>query len=217
MHASSLRAGTITETETSGAVCELVALLSLSVMWEPFIIGGVKRLACLLLLLALVTACDRGEQPKFVNRQAPDFTVQDGDRRVALRSLRGKVVVLNFWATWCPPCVDEIPSLVKMQEQLRDQVTVLAVSVDEDEPTYRKFMRDYGAEGLLGVREPSRASAALYGTTGFPETYIIDRNGIVQRKLVGPVNWTDPEMLAYLRQVAAGATTAPVAGAASSR
>ncbi|MDP9268823.1 MAG: TlpA family protein disulfide reductase [Acidobacteriota bacterium] len=152
-----------------------------------------------------------------MNRQAPDFTVQDGDRRVALSSLRGKVVVLNFWATWCPPCVDEVPSLVKMQQQLRDQVTVFTVSVDEDEAIYRKFLHDYGAEGLLAVREPSRKSAELYGATGFPETYIIDRNGIVQRKLVGPVDWTDPEMITYLRQVTAGATTAPAAGAASSR
>ena len=185
--------------------------------------SDVKRLArlpllpTLVLLLALMTACDRGEQPKFVNRQAPDFTVQDGDRRVALSGLRGKVVVLNFWATWCPPCVDEVPSLVKMQQQLRDQVTVLAVSVDDDESIYRKFMHDYGAEGLLAVREPSRASADLYGATGFPETYIIDRNGVVQRKLVGPVDWTDPEMIGYLRQVASGTTTPPAAGAASSR
>lgn len=176
-----------------------------------------KRLLCLLALLALITACDRGERPKFVNHAAPDFTVQDGTRSVALSSLRGKVIVLNFWATWCPPCVDEVPSLVKMQALMRDQVTVFAVSVDEDEAIYRKFMHDYGAEGLLAVREPSRRSADLYGTTGYPETFIIDRNGVVQRKLVGPVNWTDPEVIAYLRQVAAGATAPPAAAAANSR
>jgi len=215
MHASSFRAGTMTD--TSGTVCEPLALIALSLIGEPFIIGGVKRLTFLLLLLALVTACDRGEHPKFVNRQAPDFTVQDGSRSVALSSLRGRVVVLNFWATWCPPCVDEVPSLVKMQEQMRDQVTVLAVSVDEDEAIYRKFIHDYGAEGLLAVREPSRKRAELYGTTGYPETFIIDRNGVVQRKLVGPVNWTDPEMMGYLRQVAAGATAAPAAVATNSR
>jgi cytochrome c biogenesis protein CcmG/thiol:disulfide interchange protein DsbE len=177
----------------------------------------VKRLASLLALLAFVTACDRGEHPKFVNRTAPDFIVQDGTRTVALSSLRGKVVVLNFWATWCPPCVDEVPSLVKMQAQMRDQVTVFAVSVDEDETIYRKFIHDYGAEGLLGVREPSHKSADLYGTTGYPETFIIDRNGVVQRKLVGPVNWTDPEMISYLRQVSAGITTPSSVAATNSR
>jgi len=177
----------------------------------------VKRLACLVLLLALVTACDRGERPKFVGQQAPDFTVQDGGRSVALSSLRGKVVVLNFWATWCPPCVDEVPSLVKMQQKLRDQVTVFAVSVDEDEDIYRKFIHDYGAEGLLTVREPGHKGADLYGTTGYPETFIIDSKGVVQRKLVGPVNWTDPEMINYLRTVAAGTTSSPGANAASSR
>jgi cytochrome c biogenesis protein CcmG, thiol:disulfide interchange protein DsbE len=177
----------------------------------------VKRLACLLALLLLVTACDRGAQPKFVNRPALDFTVQDSGRRVSLKDLRGKVVVLNFWATWCPPCVEEMPSLVAMQRELKDEdVVVFAVSVDVDEAIYNKFLKDYNVQGLLAVRDPEQVGAGLYGTTGFPETFIIDREGVVLRKLVGPVNWTSPEMLRYLREIAA-TKGAPAVSATNSR
>jgi thiol-disulfide isomerase/thioredoxin len=176
----------------------------------------VRRLAFLLGLLLAVTACDRGIQPAFVNHPAPDFAVQDAGRTVALSSLRGKVVVLNFWATWCPPCVEEMPSLVAMQHQMRDSVVVFAVSVDTDQDIYRKFLEQYHAQELLTVRDPEQKGALLYGTTGYPETYIIDRQGTVLRKLVGPVDWTSPEMLGYLRQVA-GVTASPAAVAANSR
>lgn len=166
-----------------------------------------------LTVVLLLAACDRGAQPELVNQRAPEFAVQDSDRRVALQDLRGKVVVLNFWATWCPPCIEEMPSLVAMQRMLRGQVVVFAVSVDEDEQIYRKFLREYNIE-LLTVRDPAQRSNQLYGTTVFPETYIIDPSGVMRRKLVGPVQWTSPEMVAYLRQLAA--TAAPAASAENS-
>ena len=176
-----------------------------------------KRLACSLALLALLTACDRGAQPRFVAKPAPDFTVQDSDRRIALSDLKGKVVVLNFWATWCPPCVEEMPSLVRMQQNLRaSDIVVFAVSVDVDEAIYKKFLNDYNAKELLTVRDPEQVGAKLYGTTGFPETFIIDRSGVVQRKLVGPINWTSPDMTNYLLTIA-GTKAAPGASAANSR
>jgi peroxiredoxin len=147
--------------------------------------------------LALVAGCNRGSQPTLVGRAAPDFTVQDADRKVTLHDLRGKIVVLNFWATWCPPCVEEMPSLVKMQSSLKDRVVVLAISVDEDERSYRTFLKKNNV-GLLTVRDPQQKSNELYGTFKFPETYIIDRQGVVQRKFIGPVNWTRPDVIKYL-------------------
>src|SRR4029453_16840915 len=86
-----------------------------------------------LALLLLVAGCDRGSTPEMVGRPAPEFSVTDTDRKVALRDLRGKIVVLNFWATWCPPCVEEMPSLIAMQKQMKDKVTVFAVSTDQSE------------------------------------------------------------------------------------
>ena len=158
---------------------------------------------CLCLLAASV-GCDRGAKPNLVGGKAPDFTVQDAQRTVSLHDLRGKVVVLNFWATWCPPCIEEMPSLVEMQRQLGNKVTVLAVSTDSDEDAekYQRFLRDRNVE-LLTVRDGAQKSNALYGTFKFPETYIIDDRGIIRRKFIGAVQWTKPEIIAYLTELQA--------------
>ena len=124
--------------------------------------------------------------------------MQDSDRKLTLADYRGKVVVLNFWATWCPPCVEEMPSLVELQQRLKDKgVTVLAVSLDADEGAYHKFLKDHGVN-LITVRDPDLKSSDLYGTFKYPETYIIDRSGILRRKFIGAVNWNDPEVVDFL-------------------
>jgi len=156
--------------------------------------------ALIVLLLWLITGCNRGSHPSLVGSPAPDFTVQDADRKVSLHDFRGKTVVLNFWATWCPPCVEEMPSLVKMQSDLKGRVVVLAISVDEDERSYRTFLKKNNVD-LLTVRDPQQKSNELYGTFKFPETYIIDRNGVVQRKFIGPVDWTRPDVVEYLNKL----------------
>ena len=154
----------------------------------------------LVFVLALVAGCNRGSHPSLVGNTAPDFTVQDADRKVTLHDLRGKIVVLNFWATWCPPCVEEMPSLVRLQSNLKDRVVVLAVSVDDDERSYRTFLKKNNVD-LLTVRDPQQKSNELYGTFKFPETYIIDRQGVVQRKFIGPVDWTRPDVVEYLNKL----------------
>ncbi len=157
-------------------------------------------LTLLILLLALVAGCSRGSKPTLVGSTAPDFTVQDADRKVSLHDLRGKIVVLNFWATWCPPCVEEMPSLVKMQDELKNRVVVLAVSVDEDERSYHSFLKKNNVD-LLTVRDPRQKSNELYGTFKFPETYIIDQNGVLRRKFIGPVDWTRADVVDYLKKL----------------
>jgi peroxiredoxin len=124
--------------------------------------------------------------------------VQDAQTKVSLSQFRGQVVVLNFWATWCPPCVEEMPSLVEMQRRLKAKgVTVVGVSMDVDEKAYQQFLKDHGVN-LLTVRDPDQKSSALYGTFKFPETYIIDRNGVMRRKFIGAVDWTAPEVMDFL-------------------
>jgi peroxiredoxin len=161
-----------------------------------------RRHSALLVLLALVVAgCNRGSKPTMIGGPAPDFTVQDADRRVALHDLRGKIVVLNFWATWCPPCVEEMPSLVKMQSEMKNRnVVVLAVSVDDDERSYRNFLKKNNVD-LLTVRDPQQKSNELYGTFKFPETYIIDQSGTLRRKFIGAVEWTRPDVIDYLTKL----------------
>jgi cytochrome c biogenesis protein CcmG, thiol:disulfide interchange protein DsbE len=159
----------------------------------------VQRASIVLALVILtLTGCYRGSRPPRIGTVAPDFAVQDADHKVTLRELRGKVVVLNFWATWCPPCIEEMPSLVQMQQHLKDKgVQVLAVSIDVDESAYHKFLKDHGVN-LLTVRDPDQKSSNLYGSYKWPETYIIDRNGILRRKFIGAVDWNTPEITDFL-------------------
>jgi len=127
--------------------------------------------------------------------------VADAQTKITLSQLRGQVVVLNFWATWCAPCVEEVPSLVEMQRRLKPKgVTVLAVSVDVDDNAYRQFVRNHNVT-LLTVRDPDQKSSALYGTHLFPETYVIDRNGVMRRKFIGAVDWTEPEITDFLSKL----------------
>ena len=152
------------------------------------------------MLVALI-GCYSGGRPPRIGANAPDFTVQDSDHKVSLSQFRGQVVVLNFWATWCPPCVEETPSLVQMQSRFRNKgVVVLAVSIDADDAAYHKFLKDYNVN-MVTVRDEEQKAAQLYGTSGWPETFIIDRNGIVQRKFIGPVDWSSPEITDYLRKL----------------
>ena len=152
-------------------------------------------------LLVVWTGCYGGSRPPHIGNPAPDFTVQDSDRKVSLNELRGKIVVLNFWATWCPPCVEEMPSLVKMQQKMKPKgVEVVAVSVDADEGAYRRFLKDHGVD-LLTVRDVDQKSNNLYGTFKFPETYIIDRNGVLRRKFIGAVDWSQPEIVDFLSKL----------------
>jgi len=154
-------------------------------------------IAIALLVLAL-SGCYSGTRPPRIGAAAPDFTVRDTDRTVTLSQLKGQVVVLNFWATWCPPCIEEMPSLVQMQQRMKAKgVTVLAVSVDVDDGNYRRFLKDHNVN-LLSVRDADQKSNNLYGTFKFPETYVIDRNGVVRRKFIGAVDWTEPDVIDYL-------------------
>jgi peroxiredoxin len=146
----------------------------------------------------LLAGCYSGTRPPRIGTAAPDFTVQDSDSKVTLSQLRGKVVVLNFWATWCAPCVEEVPSLEQLQQKMKSKgVVVLAVSVDEDGTAYRQFLERHKVD-LLTVRDASQKSNNLYGTFKFPETYIIDRNGIMRRKFIGQVDWSEPEIVDFL-------------------
>jgi peroxiredoxin len=155
--------------------------------------------ACLLLLA--LSGCYSGSRPPRIGSNAPEFTVQDSGRTVDLNQFHGQIVVLNFWATWCPPCVEEMPSLVEMQRHMKAKgVTVLAVSIDVDENAYRAFLKQHGVD-LLTVRDPAQKTPALYGTHGWPETFIIDRNGVIRRKFIGAVDWTEPEITDYLSKL----------------
>ena len=157
-----------------------------------------RRTLLIIGLLATLIGCYSSNHPARIGSNAPDFTVQDSDHSITLSQFRGQVVVLNFWATWCPPCIEETPSLVRMTARMKDKgVVVLAVSIDADDDAYHKFLKQYGVN-MVTVRDEAKKASTLYGTFGWPETYVIDRSGVIRRKFIGPVDWNSPEVTDYL-------------------
>ena len=156
-----------------------------------------------LLALLSLAGCYSSAKPALIGHPAPDFTVKDTDRTVALKQFQGQVVVLNFWGTFCPPCIEEMPSLLEMQRHMKARgVTVVAVSIDEDDAAYHQFLKDHNLNAdLLTVRDGSKATATLYGTRGWPETFIIDRHGVMRRKFIGAIDWTGPEITDFLSKL----------------
>jgi cytochrome c biogenesis protein CcmG, thiol:disulfide interchange protein DsbE len=147
----------------------------------------------------LVAGCDRGNHPNNIDKPAPQFILSDGTRTADLSKLRGRVVVLNLWASWCAPCIEELPSLLALQKQM-PELAVVAVSMDQDPDVYRRFLAEHHVD-VLTVRDEEQRVNALYGTVQIPETYIIDRQGVLRRKFIGAQNWTSPEITGYLSRL----------------
>ena len=143
----------------------------------------------------------RNGESSLRGRPEKDFSLTLNGKAARLSDLRGKVVVLNFWATWCPPCVDEAPSLNALQRRIAPLGgVVLGVSVDDDQGAYDGFLKAYNIS-YPTYRDPTKKIALDYGSTMYPETYVINRDGRFDRKIIGPQDWTSPEMTAYLDSV----------------
>ena len=154
----------------------------------------------LLAILLVAAGCDRGGHPDQLDRPAPPIAVNDGQHAVDLHDLRGQVVVLNFWASWCAPCLAEMPSLEALQQQL-PQVKVIGVAFDEDAVTYDAYLARRPV-AFLSVLDTTGTAHARFGTFRPPETYVIDKAGIIRRKFIGAQDWTSPEIIASLRKLA---------------
>ncbi len=160
----------------------------------------VLLLVALSLFLALEAPGPRLESPRPLEA-VPDFTFVLNGREQKLSDLRGRVVLLNFWATWCPPCVDEMPSLERLHQRLGNRgLVVLGVSVDADPATFDTFLRTYNIT-FPNYLDPERRISMLYGTFMYPETYIIDGEGRLVRKIIGPLEWDEPQVVAPLESL----------------
>jgi peroxiredoxin len=150
----------------------------------------------LIVVLCWFVADSLQERLVSVGDRAPRFQVTTDSGKVIRRNnFGGKVLVLNFWATWCPPCIDELPSLDAMARQLGSKgVVVLGVSVDTNEKAYRDFI-SRARIAFETSRDPEANISAEYGTFKYPETYVINRDGRVVQKYIGPRDWTDPKIL----------------------
>ena len=132
---------------------------------------------------------------------APEFSIRaDSGTQITPTSFDGKVLVLNFWATWCAPCIQEIPSLNQFQKKFVDSgVRVLAISIDKNEGKYKNFL-DHVHVSFDTARDPSMEISTKYGTFQFPETYII-KNGRIMRKFPNAENWLSDDITQYVQNL----------------
>jgi len=163
---------------------------------RKLLVWGALAVAAGIILVFALPSYRQGEA-SIAGRTAEDFTFDAGGKPSHLSDLRGKVVVLNFWASWCGPCVEELPALNRLQHYIASRGgVILGVSVDADPAAYEKFIKDQGVV-FTTYRDPSQKIEHDYGTSMIPETYIIDRRGRIARKVIGPQQWDSPDLLAY--------------------
>ena len=162
-------------------------------------IDRLLRLGIALLMAALVFVIYAGIHQRVVaaGDAAPEFSIRtDSGRTVSVPNFGGKLLVLNFWATWCPPCVQETPSLSEFAARYASRgVVVLGISVDKDEKAYQAFLQRFRPAFLV-----SRDSKVHedYGTFIYPETYIIDAAGKVLKKIAEPADWMARDVTRYI-------------------
>ena len=139
---------------------------------------------------------------------APSLSIQSIEgKNLQLNQFRGKIVLLNFWATWCGPCLDEFPSFFKIAEEMKDRLVFIGLSADKDKKTvgqyFEQYLRSYLPQlqhknFLIALDAEQKISEGMFNVVRFPETIIIDKEGRMVRKIVGSVDWTAPEMKKYL-------------------
>ena len=138
--------------------------------------------------------------------RAPDYravNVVTGDS-VSMRDFRGDVVLLNLWATWCPPCEQEMPSIERLHEEMGPQgLKVVAISIDQlDSDVVRKWAEQRGLTFTV-LHDGSGRIQQVYQTTGMPESFVVDRNGVIMKKVIGATEWDHPAQKALFRRLLA--------------
>lgn len=166
--------------------------------------GNVKKviLVCLCYLLAPAAFAGQGLSPVKDKPVAPEFTLPDLDGKIhRLSDYRGKVVILNFWATWCPPCRFEMPSMQTAWLQTKDRgVVILAINVGEDEDTIFTFTGDYPVEFPLLLDKDSKV-IRQWSVRGLPTTYIVGPDGRIIYSAIGGRHWDDPKLLEKIMEL----------------
>lgn len=158
-----------------GAAVTVVALFVVLLGWQVFTKNEAR---------GIPDAVAAGKKPK-----APEFElpVLGGEGTISLASLRGKAVVLNFWASWCAPCKDEAPLLEAAWERYRDQgIVVLGIDAQDFRSDAKRFIRRYGIT-YPNVHDGEGSTLGRYGVTGFPETWFLDREGRIVDHVPGQI------------------------------
>jgi len=137
-----------------------------------------------------------------VGDKAPEFSIKaDNGKVITARDFGGKLLILNFWASWCPPCVQEAPSMGTLSTVLGPSgLVVLAISEDEDPKAYKEFIDRFRVP-FLTARDPSKDIRNKYGTIQIPESYLIDTNGRVVEKIVSATDWSSEQMVQHVKSL----------------
>ncbi len=157
------------------------------------------------IVTTLLSACEQQSEVAAIYRKAPDFTLADINGKIwTLSDLKGRVVFVNFWATWCAPCIKEMPSMQKLYSNLpKDKFEMLAVLSKDDLVKAEKFAQKLGITMPI-LNDPASTVGPKYGLTGLPETFIVDKRGIVREKFIGPRKWDAPKyhqmIMEYINQ-----------------
>ena len=154
-------------------------------------------------LLTRGSAGSRANAFPRVGQPVADFVLPDlQGRQVQLSSLHGKVVFINVWATWCQPCIDEMPTIQRLYEQMQARgLEILTVSLDPlGAQIVKPFMHRYDLSFPVLLDTKSQVEK-LYGTTGVPESFIVDKNGRLVEKIIGPRDWSDPQTIALFQRL----------------
>jgi peroxiredoxin len=162
-------------------------------------------LLCTLLFFGCSSEAPQAPAPGAVavGQPAPDFTLSDlQGRSYTLSQLRGKVVIVNFWATWCPPCRAEMPSMEKLHRELADQgLVMLAVNIEKDgRRTVPRFLAS-SPHSFPVLLDEQEVVQKRYGVYKFPESFIIRKDGVIDDKVIGAIDWAEPRAVAYFRDL----------------
>lgn len=142
---------------------------------------------------------------EMVGRKAEEFTLKDPQgATVPLSSFRGRVVLLNFWATWCPPCREEMPSLNRLHRKFRDQgFVVVAVATDRRSSDVKEYLAKHPVDFQVLIDTEMKTSR-LYKVFSLPTSFLIDRNGVILKRYLGEEEWDAPDITAEVRKALSG-------------
>ena len=152
-------------------------------------------------IIMLFTGCVQRPTVAEVGKLAPDFTLVDTKGKTwTLSELEGQVVFVNFWATWCPPCLKEMPSMQQIYKAMPPNKFKMLAILSNDEPAFADTVAAKNGYTFPILIDPDNLASKAYGLTGVPETYIIDKKGVLREKFIGPRQWDSQGAWQMLRK-----------------
>jgi len=162
-------------------------------------------LLALLLTLILLVGCEKSPEQvqikAMIGKPSPNFALTDlKGQEWKLSDFRGKVVFINFWATWCPPCLQELPSMNALHKQMEGVPFQMLTILYNDRPEMGQSLVNKSGYTFPVLIDPDGSVGKQYGLTGVPETFIVDTEGTLQEKFIGPYNWTSKSAVQRIEQ-----------------